>query len=170
MSSQRNSFCSLLLCAFLVCMPHYVQASGFLGLSIGYFNALDGDHNSATFRAELISDSPVFLKNLKPWGGVEVTTNLSTWIGGGLLYDIPLSEKFTITPSLGMGLYHHGSGDIDLGYPIEFRTQLALNYALNEQSRIGLALSHTSNAGLDDDNPGAETIAITYTRALKTPE
>lgn len=157
---------SLFIMAYIVCIPLHASASGFLGLSIGYYNAFDGDRNSADFRAEYISDSPIFLKNLKPWGGAEITTNGTLWAGGGLLYSIPLNDKITVTPSFGAGLYYHGSDDINLGYPIEFRTQLELDYAPSKQNKIGLALSHTSNASLDHDNPGAETLVISYKRAI----
>lgn len=138
------------------------QAGGFFGLSIGYYNALDGDDHSADFRAEIQPDSHIFLKNLKPWAGIELTTYGTLWAGGGLLYDIELNDKFTLTPSFGAGLYLEGGDDIDLGHPIEFRSQIELSYKLQSDARIGLAFSHMSNAGLDKQNPGVETILLKY--------
>lgn len=147
------------------CVPvlsAHAHNQNFLGLSIGYFNVLDGEKDSAVFRAEYIKDSPIFIKNLKPWGAIEATTNATFWVGGGLSYDFWATEHIYITPSLGAGLYRHGAGDKDLNGFLQFRTGIELGYVLKNQSRIGLSLSHTSNAGLRDKNPGAETIAVTY--------
>lgn len=150
----------LALCA--TTLNAHAHNQNFLGLSIGYFNVLDGDQDSAVFRAEYIKNSPVFVENLKPWGAIEASTNASFWLGGGLSYDFMATERFYITPSIGAGLYHHGAGDKDLNGFIQFRTGIELGYALQNQSRIGLSFSHTSNAGLRGKNPGAETIALTY--------
>ena len=59
-------------------------------------------------------------------------------------------------PGLGVGYYSRGSSDLDLGYPIEFRSQLEVVKDLSAQNSLGLAVSHLSNADLDKDNPGVD--------------
>ncbi|MDP6622047.1 MAG: acyloxyacyl hydrolase, partial [Alphaproteobacteria bacterium] len=57
--------------------------------------------------------------------------------------------------------YHRGQGK-DLGHWIEFRSQLELAYRFDDRSRLGVSLSHISNASLDDNNPGTESLMLNY--------
>lgn len=161
MSFRKTLFFACLLLGAYACeiKASQAQSTGFLGLSIGYFGALQDD-KAIDFRAEYRPDSHVFLKGLKPWMGLQLTTDATLWAGGGLLYDFELSPKWRLTPSLGVGYYAQGHSDLDLGHPIEFRTQLELAYEFSSGQRAALAFSHMSNAGLSDDNPGTEVIGL----------
>ena len=55
-----------------------------------------------------------------------------------------------------MGLYRNGN---DLGSSIEFRSRLEIAYRVADRSRIGLAISHVSNAGIEGDNPGTNSVS-----------
>lgn len=159
--NKGRAFLLFLLVFGLIPSHTHAGGSGFLGLSIGYFNALDGDEQSAAdFRIEYRPDSPIFIRQLKPWAGAEVTSRGSAWAGAGLLLDLKLSNRLYLIPSFGAGLYAHNGRDPDLDHPIQFRSQLELAYAFDNQSRLGLAFSHLSNAGLGDQNPGTEAVSL----------
>ena len=126
---------------------------------MGYFDILD-DNGAADFRLEYRPNSPVFIDNLKPWAGLEVTTDGTIWAGGGLLYDWEFQENWYFTPSIGAGAYTEGSSDRDLDYPVQFRSQLEVSYEFDNNSRLGASFSHISNAGLGDHNPGTEVLGL----------
>lgn len=135
--------------------------TGFLGISVGYYDVLD-DQDGVDLRLEYRPNSSVFIENLRPWFGAEVTSQGSLWGGGGLSYDWAFAENLYLSPSLGIGFYSDGGSDVDLDYPLQFRTQLDLAYEMQDTSRIGVSLSHMSNGGLGDSNPGTEVASIFY--------
>ena len=100
------------------------------------------------------------IENLKPWGGLEFTSDASIWAGGGLLYEWGFLPDWYLIPSFGAGLYTEGSSDLDLDYPVQFRSQLEVNYEFDNKSRMGLGFSHMSNFDLGDTNPGAESLNL----------
>lgn len=134
------------------------ESPDFLSLSIGYFD-IDEDDSAAELRAEYRWNKSLFW-DIKPWAGLEATTNGSLYAAGGLLADLNVADKFLITPSLGVGLYNDDGKD--LGYPVIFRTQLEIGYELESGARVGLAASHLSNAHLDEKNPGTEVLNFYY--------
>ena len=48
----------------------------------------------------------------------------------------------------------------DLGYLLQFRSQIEFAWRIDGGTRLGLSLNHISNAGLGTQNPGSETIAL----------
>ena len=134
------------------------EGTDYLSLSVGYFDVMDDD-GALDLRAEYRPDT-TYLNYFKPWIGVEATSDLSVWAGGGVLVDYEFSPSWYLTPSVGAGLYTKGSSDLDLDYPIQFRSQLEMSYAYDNGHRIGAALSHMSNASLGDSNPGAESLNV----------
>jgi len=133
----------------------------YLSLGLGIWDALEHDDTATDLRVEYRHGTPLFWK-IKPWGGLEATTDGTIWGGGGVLADFKPADNIYVTPSLGVGLYTDGNSDKDLDYPIEFRSQIEAGYEFMNQHRVGVALSHTSNANLGDDNPGAETLNLYY--------
>jgi hypothetical protein len=97
---------------------------------------------------------------LKPWIGAEATSDGALYGVGGILLDVPLGP-FVFTPSFGAGLYSNGGGK-NLGSPIEFRTQVELGYAFENQSRVSLGYSHISNANIGETNHGTNMISLYY--------
>jgi lipid A 3-O-deacylase len=130
-----------------------------LGFAIGSYD-IDGSHSATDFRIDYEYDTSVWLDDLRPWLGVQATTDGSLWLGGGLLYDWQFAESWHLKPGVGVGYYSRGSSDLDLGYPVEFRTQLELAKDLNLNNSLGLAVSHLSNANLDSVNPGVEVVSV----------
>ena len=100
----------------------------------------------------------------RPAAGLAATTSGAVYGWAGIAYDVRIG-RVTLTPSFAPGLYRHGGG-IDLGHPVEFRSQFEAGFRLSDRSRIGVALSHMSNAGLGQTNPGVETLTLDYAFAF----
>lgn len=77
----------------------------------------------------------------------------------GILFSI--FDKWSLNPSLSAGYYNNGA-DKDLGYDVEFYSQLRLDYKLASNAQIGLGIGHISNADIGEKNPGAETVYLSY--------
>ena len=97
----------------------------------------------------------------RPAVGLMVTTKEAVYGWAGIAYDLRVG-RLTFTPSFAPGLYRQGQG-ADLGYPLEFRSQFEAACRIGGRSRIGVAFSHMSNAGLGRTNPGVETLSLDYT-------
>jgi len=150
--------------AFILCLstPAFAQESqNLLSFGVGTYDILDGDDRAADVRIEYRPGHTYFW-SVKPWLGAEATTDGTLWGGGGFLADIDVNDKFYVTPMVGAGIYAQGSSDKDLGSPIEFRTQLEGGYKFDNGHRVGVAFGHMSNLGLDDQNPGSETLNLYY--------
>ena len=146
---------------------------------VGIFDIkFDGsEKNQATdFRFEYRSDQPLLdigpeednFFFLKPFFGFEYTSDSASYFLTGIYFDDNLGElfegkksKFNFTPSFGAGIYNDGSGK-KLGNDLQFRTSLEVSYELKNKNRIGVILSHISNANLGDKNPGVEILSFSY--------
>ena len=105
---------------------------------------------------------------LKPFFGVEYTSDSASYFLTGIYFEDNLGElfegkksKYYFTPSFGAGIYNDGSGK-KLGNDLQFRTSLELSYELKNQNRVGISFSHISNANLGDKNPGVEILSFSY--------
>ena len=105
---------------------------------------------------------------LKPFVGLEVTTDSALYVLGGIYLEDNLGKlltgnqnKWNFTPSFGLGYYDDGDGK-KLGNKLEFRTTLEISYQLKNDDRIGISLGHISNANIGDKNPGVEIISLSY--------
>lgn len=126
---------------------------------IGWYDLVDSDDEAVDFRLEYRHGEDFLW--LKPWGGLEVTTDGSVWGGVGVLVDFTFFDRVVLTGSFAPGLWSEGGGK-DLGHVVEFRSQAELGYQFENQSRLSVAFSHTSNASLDDTNPGVEVLNLYY--------
>jgi hypothetical protein len=130
-----------------------------VAFSAGYYD-LSGDNSAADFRLEY-RHGPAWFGFLKPFAGIEVTTDGALWGGAGLMIDVLLTDNIAFSLSSGPGFYEDGDGK-DLGHGLEFRSQAEIAYVMEDRSRIALAISHLSNAGLGDTNPGVEVVSLYY--------
>ncbi len=147
------------------------------GLGI-YDVKFDGsEKNQATdFRYEYRSDKSLFdigpeednFFFLKPFFGVEFTSDSASYFLTGIYIEENLGELFEgdksklfFTPSFGAGIYDDGSGK-KLGNDLQFRTSFEISYELKNKNKIGISLSHISNANLADKNPGVEILSLSY--------
>mgnify|MGYP000291741570 FL=1 len=76
---------------------------------------------------------------------------------------VNLSSNWNITPSFATGYYDRGSSK-DLGHNIEFRSQIELSYGTSNKNRMGISINHISNASIADQNPGTESIVLSFIR------
>lgn len=130
----------------------------FVTLGMGMYDATQGDQTAADFRLEY-RHTKVWI--FKPWAGIEATSDGAVYGAAGILLDLYFGRRIVVTPSFGAGLYHDGGGK-ELGFPLEFRSQIEIAYRFNDRSRLGVAIGHISNASLGDDNPGTEIINVYY--------
>ncbi len=132
--------------------------------SLGQFDVNYKDKDSSEIRFEYLYANN-FLKNnydLKPFLGVMRNGDNGKYIYSGLRKDIEISENWFFTPSFALGYYDRGDSK-DLGYNLEFRSQIEFSYKL-KSSRIGFNLNHISNASIGDTNPGTESATISLIR------
>jgi len=105
---------------------------------------------------------------LKPFAGIELTTDSAFYLISGIYLEDNLGEltfgeknNLNFTPSFGVGYYDDGDGK-KLGNNIQFRTTLEFSYELQNFDRIGISFGHISNANIGNKNPGAEIISLSY--------
>jgi len=99
--------------------------------------------------------------NIIPAVGVSTNSDGGYWAHAGGRYDINLGEKWILTPQLAIVGYEDGDGQ-DLGSGFLFRTGIELGYRIGPGSRLALTLYHMSNADLAKDNPGSESLMLSY--------
>jgi lipid A 3-O-deacylase len=153
-------------CGLLVTLAAPVKAQdsvdpSYISFGAGVWDITQDDDMATDFRVEYRHGALLFWK-IKPWAGVEATTDGSLWGGVGILADFKICENVYITPSFGAGLYTDGGSDKDLDYPLEFRSQLEAGYEFANTQRLGVSFGHISNADLGDDNPGTEILNVYY--------
>ncbi len=102
---------------------------------------------------------------LQPWAGVEVTGDGALYGAVGVLANFEIGPRWVFTPGFGAGLYDEGDGK-DLNHAVQFRTQVEFARRFEKDTRLAFALSHISNAGLDDKNPGTEVLTVYYSIPL----
>jgi hypothetical protein len=97
-----------------------------------------------------------------PFIGAMGTSRLGGYEYFGFGFDVNFGPNWVLTPNGAAGVYERGDGT-KLGSWWEFRTGAELDYKLPNDSRIGIAVHHMSNAGLSKDNPGEESAVLVYT-------
>jgi predicted heme/steroid binding protein len=136
-----------------------------IAISAGGYDAFDSEDNAVEVGIEYrFAPSPNFY-NLIPAVGASVTSDGAYWAYAGIRYDWSLSTNWLVTPHFALAAYENGAG-VDLGYGLEFRTGLDIAYQLTDKSRLSLGYYHMSNADLGDDNPGADSIIVSYSYML----
>ena len=103
-----------------------------------------------------------FLGKLSPITGGFITENKALYVYTGAQADFEFGS-FTITPSFAPGYYNQGDGK-DLGYPLEFKSEVQISLDLNDSTRLGASYNHISNASLGSKNPGANSYIFNFIR------
>ena len=154
-----------LLIPLLICFGAKVKADtekkddpSFLTFGIGYYDFNRKKETGAEIRAEYRSDRKVLF--FKPFASFSATNTSQGFVGGGILIDLFFGRRIVLTPSFAPHYYWGGNKKLDLGHSIEFRSQMEGAYRFANRSRLGIAISHYSNAGLGRTNPGTETGTI----------
>jgi len=171
----RNLFVIL----FLLFISFNIKADGYDVFGLGYYDVkFDGsDENPAVdYRYERRFDNSLLdigpeednFFYLKPFLGAEFTSDSAVYLLGGFYLEDNLGDlfigkenKYIFTPSFGFGYYDKGHGK-NLGNSVEFRTTLEVSYELESKNRIGISISHISNAEIGKKNPGVEVVTLSY--------
>jgi len=120
------------------------QSSGLLGLQ---------HQNEDLFRNS-------FLGKLSPITGGLFTEKNALYLYTGVQAEYELGF-LTITPSFAPGYYNYGSGK-DLGYPLEFKSEIQMSLNLSDSTHLGMSYNHISNASIGTKNPGANSYMINF--------
>ena len=120
------------------------QASGILGLQ---------HRNEELYRKS-------FLGNLSPITGGFLTEKNAFYLYSGVQAEYDLGF-LTITPSFAPGYYNYGDGK-DLGYPLEFKSEVQMSLNLSDSTQLGMSYNHISNASLGSKNPGANSYIFNF--------
>ncbi len=99
---------------------------------------------------------------MSPITGGFVTANNAFYLYTGVQAEYEIGS-LNITPSFAPGYYGEGNGK-DLGYPLEFKTEVQVSYDLSEVSHLGMSYNHISNASLGENNPGANSYMFNFVR------
>ena len=120
------------------------QASGILGLQ---------HQNEELYRKS-------FLGNLSPITGGFLTEKNAFYLYSGVQAEYDLGF-LTINPSFAPGYYNYGDGK-DLGYPLEFKSEIQMTFNLSDSTNLGMSYNHISNASLGSKNPGANSYMFNF--------
>jgi hypothetical protein len=107
---------------------------------------------------ELFRES--FLGKLSPITGGFITENNAIYLYTGVQAEYDLGF-LTITPSFAPGYYSYGDGK-DLGYPLEFKSEVQVSFNLSDNTHLGMSYNHISNASFGDKNPGANSYMLNF--------
>ena len=172
-------FKKILCLLLLVFIPNNLLAKGYDVFSVGMYDVkFDGSqtNTASDFRYERRFDNSILnigpesenFFYLKPFAGVELTSDSAMFLIGGIYLEDNIGTLFVgkksnlnFTPSFGVGYYDDGDGK-KLGNNIEFRTTFEISYELKNNNRVGISFGHISNANLGDKNPGVEVLSLSY--------
>lgn len=138
----------------------------FVSIGAGWFDFNRQKDQGAEFRIEYRSDYKAPYVQFKPFLAMGGATSGHFFLGAGILWDVYFGRRWVVTPSFAPHFYTGSDDKLDMGHALEFRSQLEVAYRFDDRSRLGLAVSHYSNAGLGDVNPGTETLSVYYSIPL----
>ncbi len=143
---------------------------GAIVLKLGDYDArrwaqIDGNAKPSGMLGLEYIDKSRFIFDIKPIFGFLTNDSSDLFAYAGILKDVQLTDKYSMQFSFAPGYYEHNGGrdTIDLDCNLEFKSEIGFSYQLPIGDKVGLALSHLSNAKIGDENPGTEIITINYT-------
>lgn len=152
------------LAVTLLATPVLAGQGEHLSVYGGQFEISDDVNDSAMLGVEYRFKDQ--FNGLRPVVGAFANADSGAYVYGGAYWDLPLgTAPFVITPGLAAGYYNEGASK-DLGSALEFRSTLEIAYEFDSGHRLGVAISHLSNAGIGSDNPGTETVQAVYSYPL----
>jgi lipid A 3-O-deacylase len=157
---------ALILTGLLLASARADEDPAFVKLSAGAIGLLPSDRNKAGyFGLEFIGGPSLDLWHIRPSIGVGLSMDATAYGYTALNLDIYFGPRLVLTPSVGIGLYHTGSGQ-DLGSVLEFRNGAELAWRFDDRSRLGLGFHYLSNFGIGDSDPGTSTLTVFYAHPL----
>ena len=129
----------------------------------GMFDFSDDKQKSGIFGLQHQNDDlfrKSFLGRLSPITGGFITEKNAFYLYSGVQAEYELGP-LVITPSFAPGYYSYGDGK-DLGYPLEFKSEVQVSLDLSESTQFGMSYNHISNASLGTKNPGANSYMFNF--------
>ena len=129
----------------------------------GMFDFSDNKQHAGLFGLQHQTDKlfrKSFLGKLSPITGGFLTENSAFYLYTGVQAEYDLGF-ITITPSFAPGYYNYGNGK-DLGYPLEFKSEVQMSLNLSDTTQLGMSYNHISNASLGTKNPGANSYMFNF--------
>ena len=134
-----------------------------LNIFTGMFDFSDEKQHAGLFGLQHQNDElfrKSFLGKLSPITGGFITENSAFYLYTGVQAEYELGF-LTITPSFAPGYYNYGDGK-DLGYPLEFKSEVQVSLDLSNSSHLGMSYNHISNASFGNKNPGANSYMLNF--------
>ncbi|MDC0248141.1 acyloxyacyl hydrolase [Pelagibacteraceae bacterium] len=101
-----------------------------------------------------------FLGTISPITGGFLTENNAFYLYTGVQAEYEIGF-LKLTPSFSPGYYNYGDGK-DLGYPLEFKSEVQMSLNLSDSTELGMSYNHISNASLGTKNPGANSYMFNF--------
>ena len=160
-----NIFSILLTVCFLSFMSFADETSKETEINVftGMFDFSDDKQRSGTFGLQHQNDDlfrKTFLGRLSPITGGFITEKNAFYLYSGVQAEYELGP-LVITPSFAPGYYSYGDGK-DLGFPLEFKSEVQVSLDLSESTQFGVSYNHISNASLGTKNPGANSYMFNF--------
>ncbi|MBF8263381.1 MAG: hypothetical protein HW387_1046 [Parachlamydiales bacterium] len=109
---------------------------------------------------------PIHFLEFRPLLGIMANAQKSTYLYGGINFDLYPADWLVIAPGFALGWYHQAEGK-NLGFPVEFRTSIEMSWQFPNSSRLGVRFYHLSNANFSSRNPGEESLVLIYDIPVK---
>lgn len=161
-----------LLLYFTLITNSFAEDKDFLTLGAGAFEFIHPDDAepagfvSYRFAPRLFADTfgPIF-RGIGPMVGVMANTDGGVFGYGDVFLDIRPTDNLVIWPSAGIGGYRLGDSK-PLGGTFQFHLEVFVGYSFAERHMLGISYQHVSNAGIQDINPTADSLYLSYSIAL----
>ena len=151
--------CAAGLAALLTYLTPAYAGEFVVGIGTNDFN----DNSDAQLEIEILSDpfTEIWGADIS-YGGVLVRDNAGdTFVGVGLSAIRPIGDgPWFVEGGFFPGIFDEGTDETDLGNPLEFRTVIGVGRAITERTKLSIGLSHLSNGGLADSNPGVNKFTV----------
>ena len=166
---MREIFSTILISIFVLFSAIKVSSAGEnteqseLNVFTGMFDFSDDKQASGLFGLQHQDDElyrESFLGNLSPITGGFLSEKNAFYLYSGVQAEYNIGF-LTITPSFAPGYYNSGDGK-DLGYPLEFKSEVQMSFDLSDNTQIGMSYNHISNASLGNKNPGANSYMFNF--------
>jgi len=170
---KRTAFLIIrILLTFAVATGAVADNNDVLTVGAGAFEFIDGEEvepagfASYRFSPRIFDDYfGTMFQGIGPMAGLMANTDGGLFGHGDLFLDIRPTENLVIWPSVGIGGYRRGNS-MDLGGVFQFHVEFFFGYRLRRDQMLGFSYQHISNAGIQDRNPAADLIFLTYSVEL----
>ena len=170
---MRKIVSNILVSLLILCSMNYASISDEISKDIsdeteiniftGMFDFSDQKQRAGLFGLQHQNDElfrSSFLGKISPITGGFMTENNAMYLYTGVQAEYGLGF-LTITPSFAPGYYNYGDGK-DLGYPLEFKSEIQVSLDLSDSTHLGMSYNHISNANLGTKNPGADSYMFNF--------